>query len=236
MYAIYSGDQSIDLEEEQDDGMIGLNEAEELLRQLRTDDPDEYERIVQLRNGIRSGRGSPTKGRMVFCQAGQYQQLLLVDESGSVLSRDIAQILKILRCTKDEPTIPLDARHNSVVSQTKGVFAHEAAQRRIEQQHTVSLTNAQRYILRELRAQYALTSDEDLKAQVNLLEQTFRRSLTRTLASEINDIKRAALTGLLLVQELSRLFTRYHLDQQRSQTQREDEVAWPYIVCSEMFV
>lgn len=191
MYAIYSGDQSVDLEEELDDSMIGLNEAEELLRQLRTDNPEEYERIAQLRNGIRSGRDSTTKGRMIFCQAGQYQQLLLVDESGSIVSRDIAQILKILRCTKDELTIPLDSRHNSVVSHTKSMFAHEAAQRRIEQQHTVSLTNA---------------------------------------------IRRAELIGLSLVQELGRLFTRYHLDQQRSQPQREDEVAWPYIVCSEMLV
>ena len=234
MYAIYSGDQSVDLEDEQDDGMIGLNEAEELLRQLRADDPQEYDRIVHLRNGIRSGRSSAAKGRMVFCQAGQYQQLLLVDKTGSVVSRDIAQILKILRCGKDEPAVPLDSHHNSVVSQIKAMFGREAAQRRIEQQHTVSLTNAQRYVLRELRAQYAFTTDEDLKAQINLLEQTFRRSLTRTLASEINAIKRADLTGLPMVQELAQLFTRYNLDQQRSQIQHEDEAAWPYIVCSEM--
>ena len=234
MYAIYSGDQSVDLEEDQDDGMLGLNEAEELLRQLRTDNPDEYNRIVQLRNGIRSGRSSPTKGRMVFCQAGLYQQLLLVDDSGSVLSRDIAQILKALRCAPDEPAIPVDARHNTVVSRTKSVFSHEAAQRRVEQQHTISLTNAQRYIMRELRAQYASTSDEDLKAQISLMEQTFRRSLTRTLASEINAIKRADLIGLSLVQELAQLYTRYNLDQQRTQTQQENESAVPYIVCSEI--
>lgn len=185
---------------------------------------------------IRSGRKSATKGRMVFCQAGQYQQLLLLDETGSVVSRDIAHILKVLRCTKDEPIIPLDARHNTVVSRTKAMFAHEAAQRRIEQQHTISLTNAQRYVLRELRTQYGLVSDEDLKAQINLMEQTFRRSLTRTLASELNAIKRAELTGMPLLQELTQLYTRYNLDQQRAQTQREDDAALPYIVCSELLV
>ena len=39
-----------------------------------------------------------------------------------------------------------------------------------------------------------------------------------------------------LVQELAQLYTRYNLDQQRAQTQREDEIALPYIVCSEMLV
>ena len=88
--------------------------------------------------------------------------------------------------------------------------------------------------MRELRAQYASTSDEDLKAQISLMEQTFRRSLTRTLASEVNAIKRADLVGLSLVQELTQLYTRYNLDQQRTQTQQENESAVPYIVCSEI--
>lgn len=234
MYAIYTGDQSVDLEEEQDDGMIGLNEAEELFRQLKADDPKEYERIVSLRNGIRSGRRSNAKGRVVFLQAGQYQQLMLVNEEGEILSRDMSEILKVLRCSKDEPKISVDAQHNKVVAQVKDFFAREAEQRRIEQQHTVSLTNAQRYILRELRTQFALTSDEDLKAQISLLEQTFRRPLTRTLGAEINAIKRAEIIGPVLVQELAQLFTRYNLGQQRSQTKREEEAAWPFIVCSEV--
>ncbi len=62
MYAIYTSEHPEDIEADDDDGMIGLNEAEELLRQLREDTPDEYERIVNLRNSIQSGRYSSTKG------------------------------------------------------------------------------------------------------------------------------------------------------------------------------
>jgi hypothetical protein len=236
MYAIYTGAHDEELEESDDDGMIGLNEAEELLRQLREDDPAEYERIVTLRNGIRSGRYSSTKGRMVFCQAGQYQQLMLVDENGQTITRDIPTILKALRCSKDESTLPVDQIHNRIVSQAKALFAKESWQRRVEQQHTVSLTAAQRYALKELRIVFAQLSDEDLKAQIVVLEQAFRQSLTRSLASEVNAMKRAGIIGLPLVQELSHLYTRYQLDQQRSQKQQDNEEFLPYIVCSEVLV
>jgi len=236
MYAIYTGEHPEDIEEDDDDGMIGLNEAEELLRQLREDTPDEYERIVNLRNGIRSGRYSSNKGRMVFCQAGSYQQLMLIDEQHTIITRDISVILKALRCAKDEIALPVDTSHNQAVAYAKATFGQEAAQRRIEQQHTLSLTTAQRYILRELRAFFAQADTEDLKAQTSLLETTFRRPLTRTLSSELNALKRADIAGLQLVRELSQLYTRYNLDQQRQQQRQDDEVALPYIVCSEVLV
>ncbi len=236
MYAIYTGEHAEELEDAEDDGMLGLNEAEELLRQLREDDPAEYDRIAHLRNGIRSGRASSTKGRMVFCQSGDYQQLMLVDHAGQTITRDVPAILKVLRCSKDEPTLPIDSMHNRIVSQAKAQFTTEAWQRRMEQQRTESLTTAQRYILKEMRTVYAQLIDEDLKAQITVLERAFRQSLTRSLASEVNALKRAGMMGLPLVQELSHLYTRYQLDQQRAQKQSDDNTFMPYIVCSEVLM
>lgn len=50
------------------------------LRLLKRQDPEEYDRIAALRDGIRSARTSATRGNYVFCQAGRYQQLFLLDE------------------------------------------------------------------------------------------------------------------------------------------------------------
>jgi superfamily II DNA or RNA helicase len=233
MYAIYTGDHVEELEED-DDGMVGLNEAEELLRQLREDDPAEYERIMQLRDGIRSGRSSSAKERVILCQAGHYQQLMLVDDEGNCVSRDVPTILKLLRCGKDEPTVSIDRKHNRLVSQAKASFAREAWQRRVEQQHTVSLTAAQHFVQRELRTIFSQTDDNDLQAQINVLEAAFRQPLTKALRTELNAIKRAELRGQALIQELSHLYQRYTLDQQRRQDRQTDEEAAPRIVCSEM--
>lgn len=235
MYAIYTGEAAEVLEDE-DDGMLGLNEAEELLRQLRQDDPEEYERIAHLRNGIRSGRSSVTKGRVVFCQSGQYRQLMLVDDHGAILTREVSAILKMLRCTKDEPALPIDVHHNRIVSGVKAAFAREAWQRRVEQQHTASLNTAQRFVQRELRALFSQTTDEDLRAQISILEAAFRRPLSGSLRSELNSIKRADLRGQGLVQELSLLYTRYDLNPQRSQATESEDDEPPQIVCSEVLV
>src|SRR5205085_7408794 len=57
MYAIYEkkGGQ-LSLFEEEEEEFVDLNEAEEMMRQLRKERPDEYDRIANLRDGIRSAK------------------------------------------------------------------------------------------------------------------------------------------------------------------------------------
>src|SRR5437867_13409152 len=71
MYAIYEqkhGGQ-LSLFEDEEDELLDLNEAEEILRQLRKENPAEYERIADLRDGIRAAKTSAIKGQFVFCEA-----------------------------------------------------------------------------------------------------------------------------------------------------------------------
>ena len=76
MYAIYEtragAPVQLDLWGGADDEFLDLNEAEEILRQLRKDDPAEYARIANLRDGIRTARPSVQRGLYVFCQAGRF--------------------------------------------------------------------------------------------------------------------------------------------------------------------
>ncbi len=103
MYAIYDkkslGSESLEYEEEEE--FLDLNEAEEILRQLRAENPAEYERIANLRDGIRAARPSDRKGMFVFCQAGRYQQLFLVDCNGEIASRDIPNVLGAVKCSPE---------------------------------------------------------------------------------------------------------------------------------------
>ncbi|MBN1190809.1 MAG: hypothetical protein JXA46_13725 [Dehalococcoidales bacterium] len=102
MYAIYEkkGGQ-LSLFEDAEDELVDLNEAEEILRQLRNERPEEYERIAGLRDGIRTGKVSGIKGLYVFCQAGRYQQLFQIDEAGNMAIRDIPRILGSIKCGWD---------------------------------------------------------------------------------------------------------------------------------------
>src|SRR5256885_9380687 len=99
MYAIYerkSGGQ-LTLFEDEEEELLDLNEAEEILRLLRKENPAEYQRIADLRDGIRAAKASSLKGQFVFCEASHperetgkgFQQLFLLDAEGAVVSKDI---------------------------------------------------------------------------------------------------------------------------------------------------
>lgn len=97
-----------------------------MLRQLQEHNPDEFERIVNLPNGIRTARLSQETRTFVFCEssniinpsANRYPQLLLLDRSGEIISRDISKILSLVAAKEETPILLLPQAHNQTVTQT----------------------------------------------------------------------------------------------------------------------
>ena len=86
MYAIYEHrDKQLDLFDLEPAPSIDLTDAEEMLRQLQQHNPDEFDQIVNLPNGIRTAKLAQETGTFVFCEssnindssANRYPQLLL---------------------------------------------------------------------------------------------------------------------------------------------------------------
>jgi superfamily II DNA or RNA helicase len=235
MYAIYEKQgRQLSLFDDEGSELLDMNEAEELLRQLRRDSPNEYERIANLRDGIRTVKPSPNKGAYVFCQAGRYQQLFLLDENGEVATRDIPRILGTIKCGPDLEGLPLPKGYNAIVMRVKRQFVEEVKHRQAERQFSPSLTQGQRYVLRELRVLFNATEDDDLKAQINILEAAFRGTMTRALAQELNRIRRNGITGQALLKNLSELYYQHNMrDWIDRRGLQIEEQSVPVIVCSE---
>ena len=238
MYAIYEGQGDQLSLFDDDTELMDLNEAEELLRQLRRDDPGEFERISNLRDGIRAAIPRSSKGTYLFCQAGRYQQLFLLNETGEIISRDIPRILNTIKCEPDFRGGSLPAGYNETVMRVKRVFAQETRARQAERRHKLSLTRGQHYVLRELQLLFMEASDEDLKAQINLLERAFRCAITDALNRELNPLRRNGVTGAPLLRNLSQLYRQHNMRewntrQQETQSQNED---LPKIICSAALV
>ena len=124
LYAIYRGDPSV-LEDEPEPDIFNLLEAEELMRQLQRTDPDRFQQIAAMPDGVRSARqavGEP--GLFVFCQAGSYQRLYLVNVQGQ-RTADPQQAIRAIRCEEDEPTHTLPAGINERIAAVKGDFDAE---------------------------------------------------------------------------------------------------------------
>lgn len=175
IYAIYEkkGGQ-LGMFEDEEEAVLDLNEAEEILRQLRRENPAEYDRIANLRDGIRTAKPSSERGLYAFCQAGRYQQLFLLDEKSETVSRDIPRVLGPIKCGPDLSGAPLPRAYNSAVMRVMRQFTEEVKHRQAEREHTLSLTHGQRYVLRELRVLFGAATDEDVKGQINILEKAFR--------------------------------------------------------------
>jgi hypothetical protein len=100
-----------------------------------------------------------------------------------------------------------------------------------------ALTQGQRYVLRELRILFGATTDEDEKAQVNILEKAFRGPMLPALNRELNLLRRNGVTGPELLKALVRLYHQHNMRDwlDRRSPQLEDQQI-PKIVCSEALV
>ncbi|MGD9873676.1 MAG: helicase-related protein [Kiritimatiellia bacterium] len=241
MYAIYethgNAPVQLDLWGGADDEFLDLNEAEEILRQLRKDNPGEYDRIASLRDGIRTARSSLQHGMYVFCQAGRYQQLFLVDENNEIISRDVPKVVGAVKCAPDARAVPLPDGYNKAVMAIQRKFAEEVQHREAERNYAANLTHGQLYVLRELRILFEATQDEEIKQNVNILEKVFRGPLTGAVKRELNQLRRNSVTGDGLLKNLVRIYDQHNLKD--ASTQRSlvmADRAIPRIICSEAFV
>jgi hypothetical protein len=89
-------------------------------------------------------------------------------------------------------------------------------------------------MLRELRVLFNIIEDEDIKAQINILETAFRGTMTRALAQELNRIRRNGITGQALLKNLSELYYQHNMrDWVDRRGLQIEERPVPVIVCSE---
>lgn len=259
MYAIYEakGGQ-LEIFEEAEADFMDLNEAEEFFRQMRMDNPAEFKRISELRDGIRSIKSAMNKGHYVFCEASYpdqdavtgYQQLMLADEDGNIISRDVTQVLAAIQCETDfsastvnlenselDRPLRLQPGYNVSIMKAKKKFEDEIRHRQVQLVHTQRQNLGQRYVQRELELMYHAATDEDTQAQITLLEKAFRIADTQAVSREMNRLRQTNVTGHHLISNLIRIYHQHNLRQllDRPTTDREQKPITK-IVCSEALV
>jgi hypothetical protein len=214
-----------------------LNEAEEIMRQLRKDSPKEFERIANLRDGIRTARPSLQRGAYVFCQAGRYQQLFLLDEKGTITSRDVPKVVGTVKCSSDANAVALPKDYNKTVMDVQKKFAEEVRHRESERAFSFNLSHGQIYVLREMKILFENTADEEIKSNINIMEKAFRSPLTGAAKRELNQLRRNGVSGEALHKNLIRIYDQHNLKDVSARRNLElEERAIPRIICSEAFI
>jgi hypothetical protein len=237
MYAIYDS-QPANLDLFEPDEPMGLGEAEGIVRQLRAENPAEFERIASLRDGIRSGMNSLHPGMFVFCQAGDFQQLFFIDPQGQIETRDASTILGRLKCTPSTPSVAIPANYNFAVMKVYQQFAEEVAHRKTSLEHGSAQSVGQRYVNQELKS-FTATLDEDdpRRTDVAILQLAYNsNALSAAVQTELRRIRNHRLTGEALFVRLRNIYDQYRLSQLQGQARVGRQVAVPRIVCSEGLV
>ncbi|MBC8262855.1 MAG: hypothetical protein H8E47_01860 [Anaerolineales bacterium] len=257
LYAIYRGDPSV-LEDEPEPDIFNLLEAEELMRQLQRTDHDRFQQIAAMPDGVRSARqavgepGPSTRIRQtqpsgsgqslfVFCQAGSYQRLYLVDEQGH-RTADPQQAIRAIRCEEDEPTLALPAGINERIAAVKRDFDTEVRTREAEIRHRVGRALGRDYALAELRLIFDAEEDPEEKARLTLLSEIFGRvPLTARAHRELNNLRRSKITGQALIAQLLRIVRDYSLEEAHraiadAASLTEEAPLIPRIICSEVLL
>ena len=237
MYAIYEGKEGqLSLFEDDTKDLVDLNEAEEMLRHLKSEKPEEFRRISELRDGIRAAKESDFKGHYVFCQAGRFQQLFLTDDEGRIISRDAPRAINAIKCSALEPARKLPDEYNRNTMKIKHLFEEEIKHRRAERAQTLSLTQPQRYVLRELRILFE-HADDDTKARLNILEKAFRMSPSPAVNKKLNFLRRNGVVGEGLLKSLTDIYYEHSLRERLDQKAvfiETEEI--PRVICSEALI
>ncbi len=237
MYAIYD-DEPSNLDLFEPDEPMGLGEAEGILRQLRSENPAEFERIASLRDGIRSGMNSLHPGMFVLCQAGDLQQLFFVDPNGQVETRDASTILGRLKCTLATPAAPLPADYNSSVMKVYQQFAEEVSHRKTSLEHSSTQSAGQRYVSKGLKSFTASLDEEDPRlTDAAILQRAYSSNvLSSAVQTELRRVRNHKLAGENLFARLKEIYDLHRLGQLQDQIQKDRQAAVPRIVCSEALV
>lgn len=234
MYAIYDEDNAqLNLFEDSQETGMSFIEAEEILRQIKRQDPEEYERITNLRDGIRTGIPADTKGSYILCRLGSFQQPCLFGENGQLVTTDPAEILQKLECDPELEGHPVPSQHNARIAKHQKDFAAENKNRTLFSAQ--QLTRAQRYILKELRLPSSTSKDTEA---ITRLDQAFRLPLTEVIKRDINRLHRQKITGEDLLTELTILYHRHNMVDLEKHQRQSDEQSESYarVICSAAFI
>jgi hypothetical protein len=122
--------------------------------------------------------------------------------------------------------------YNAALMRAKQRFDEEARLRQSQQRHAATLSQGQRYILRELRVLYDTLPDEEERAELSTLEEAFRQAPSVSVNKELNRLRRSGVSGAALRDELRRLYFQYNLRDAAQRAGMGEETEYPRIVCS----
>lgn len=235
MYGIYSNsEQSV----EEEDGGFDINEAELLIRDLKDNDQQLFDRVRNFPDGIRAGLASDASGTYVFCGVGRrYKRMYLVDDKGRIIASDPAEIVPLLRCDRDTSLQPLPQTHNQTVEVVRQFFAEHIERIYQSLSHPVLEPEQQYTIEQLLELRQDLFVSDSRKSLLEHLISAISQQLPSYVIGTLRKLKREKRRGDDLLDIVDHIVRHFELDKRLAEKQ-EYILAHPVpkIFCSESLI
>ena len=237
MYAIYEKMSYMleDFEVSSDplsEDLFGMNEAEELIRELRENEPEYFEYIKNLPDGIRAAKRSTERVNFVFCQAGDYQKIFLTDENDNLIKTDILTAINKIKCGKDENPLRLPVGFNKSVTKVMKRFRRDVGERMTKRDAMRTLKPQQRYVLNKLQRYYEEIDNPETKSDIERLKEVFGLPLSNIILQHLGKLRRGGIEGKALFDRLKEIYFQYGLHRVKEEVAKESSYDIPRIICS----
>lgn len=237
MFAIYNEDVSVIEDEEAAGDRLGLQEAGELLRKLRLEEPEEHARILALRDGIRTAKPSTISGTFTLCRDGDYLEARVAGPGGETLTTDPARVLALIEADRSNvaPAV-MPSHHYERVARSLAAFADAAATRATGRRSGSRLGVAQRYAIDRLDECLLEDSDDPQPGRMRLLERmksAFSQTLSPAVRRELQRLRTHGVAGRPLLVALQEIFAVHRLGLRGPASEPDGETpVLPRLICS----
>jgi len=126
LFDILSENPSV-LEEKEPESASKYFELE--FKKLKEKYPEEYRKAIELPAMSNTARFGKDKGILVFCRAGDFFNLMLVNKNGSLINSDRWMLLKLLKASISEKGKEFNPKYFYLIDKVKEEFEKEANKR-----------------------------------------------------------------------------------------------------------
>lgn len=230
-YAIYQG-QSIDkYDTEDDEDLVDLTEAEEFMRQLKLEDPALFEKIQNMRDGIRACKYGNDGNIYTVCRYGNYRVIYTIDNNGNIEAKDVSEALGQMKCPPDERALPITDGFNDRVVALQDAFENHVEEWKAQKKVSIRYPKAQQYVLKELKAIDAEIDAPGWQGQIDTFLRVFNRVLSLSIINELRGVYNKS-HGIALLEFLELVYKRHKMEEIRKSNNNDLEEAIPLVVCS----
>jgi len=175
----------------------GLEELEERsdskyfeleFEKLKNKYPEEYKKAKELPNMVNITKKGEIEGMIVFCRAGNWFKLRMVDKEGKVIKDDDWEILKIMKCEVNEKGEKISIEKFQIVEKARITFEEEANKR---EQDKLMVIDPVKIEFKKFIDKAKRKEPEGIKRKLNeILDFVMDRQLDFILRKEIRNLVR----------------------------------------------